>query len=96
MVYGVYPVFTLSEGEGGSVQVKVSGTIDFFGNEFSPSLFFISLRTRDLLGLDPISGLSIDKDTSALDMEDNTGEVIVPAPLFTFYYWALTQVAGGG
>ncbi|MCU0798487.1 MAG: hypothetical protein MUC62_02300 [Candidatus Thermoplasmatota archaeon] len=96
MVFGAYPVFTLSEGQGGSVQIKVSGTIAFSGNELSPDLFFISLRTREVLGLDLITGLSIDKDTSALNMEESSGEVIVPAPLFTFWYWVFSQVAGGG
>jgi len=96
MVYGIYPVFTLSECKGGSVQIKVSGTISYSGNELSPDLFFISLRTRDILGFDLISGLSIDKDTSALNMEESSGEIIVPAPLLTIWYWALAQVIGGG
>lgn len=96
MVYGIFPVFTLSECIGGSIQIKVAGTIRFNGKDLSPDLFFISLRTREVLGLDLISGLSIDKDTSALNMEESSGQVIVPAPLFTFWYWAFDQVMGGG
>ena len=96
MEFGIYPLIRLEEARGGSVQFKVSGELTIGDSKVEPELFFITLRTKDILGLSIISGVSINKDTSALDMGRSDGAFVVPAPILTVWYHTFKQLIGGG
>jgi hypothetical protein len=96
MVYGIYPQIFLEDTRGGSFQIKVSGELHLGDDSFSPDLFFITLRTSDIAGLKVPTGLFINKDTSALNMERADGAIVMPAPLITAWYMLVAPIFGGG
>lgn len=96
MIYGIYPQIFLKDTRGGSFQIKVSGEVNLGDESFSPELFFITLRTSKIAGLNIPTGLFINKDTSALSMENAEGAVVMPAPLLTGWYMLVSPIFGGG
>jgi hypothetical protein len=96
MIYGIYPQIQLMDTRGGSFQIKVSGEIVLDDERFTPDLFFITLRTSDIAGVSIPTGLFINKDTSALNMEEADGAIVMPAPLITAWYMLLEPLWGGG
>lgn len=93
MGYGTYPVIFIDDAEGKGIQIKVSGEATLSGDIYSPSIYFITLRTRDIAGIGLISGMSVNKDTIVLNIERSDGCVAIPAPLLTLWAWLL---GGGG
>jgi len=93
MGYGTYPVIFLDEAEGGGFQIKISGEASLNGETYAPHIYFITLRTRSILGLNVISGLSVNRDTVVMNLQNSDGGVTLPAPLLTLWAWVL---GGGG
>jgi hypothetical protein len=93
MGYGIYPVISIKEAEGGSFQIKVSGEANLGGRGMRPSIYFITFRTRSIIGLDLITGVSVNKDTSVVDLDRSDGGITLPAPLLTLWSYLL---GGGG
>ena len=96
MVYGIYPQIFLVDTRGGSFQFKLRGDITLGENTYSPDIFFITLRTTDVMGVGLPTGLFINKDTSAIDMGGSGGAVVMPAPVLTAWYMGAEALFGGG
>jgi len=96
MVYGIYPQIFLVDTRGGSFQFKLRGDITLGENTYSPDIFFITLRTTDVMGVGLPTGLFINKDTSAIDMGGSGGAVVMPAPVLTVWYMGAEALFGGG
>ncbi|MGA1873788.1 MAG: hypothetical protein ACMUHY_08960, partial [Thermoplasmatota archaeon] len=93
MGFGTYPVIFVSEADGGGFQIKLSGEASLNGDTYSPKIYFITFKTRNIIGLNIISGMSVNRDTVVLDLERSDGGVTLPAPMLTFWAWVL---GGGG
>ncbi|MGA1792960.1 MAG: hypothetical protein ACMUHM_03325 [Thermoplasmatota archaeon] len=93
MGYGTYPVIFLDEADGGGFQIKISGEASLNGETYSPHIYFITLRTRNILGINIISGISVNRDTVVMNLQNSDGGVTLPAPLLTLWAWVL---GGGG
>ncbi|MGA1865863.1 MAG: hypothetical protein ACMUFK_00180 [Thermoplasmatota archaeon] len=93
MGYGTYPVIFIDDAKGGGFQIKVSGEATLKEDTYTPSIYFITLRTKKIAGSNLITGLSVNKDTMVLDIERSDGCTTIPAPLLTFWAWVL---GGGG
>ena len=89
MVFGSYPVIRIKEAEGEGIQLKMSSQINLEGKTHDASIFYINLKKKSLMGLPIYYGVSVTKDTAALDMKANDGGIILPAPILSLWYWAL-------
>jgi hypothetical protein len=93
MGFGIYPVISIEDAQGGSFQIKVSGEANLDDRDLKPHIYFITFRTRDFLGMKMITGVSVNKDTSVVDLDRSSGGITVPAPLLTLWSYLL---GGGG
>ena len=93
MGFGIYPVITVDDAKGGSFQIKVSGEANVNDRNLKPHIYFITFRTRKVLGIKLITGVSVNKDTSVVDLGRSSGGITVPAPLLTLWSYLL---GGGG
>ncbi|MFO8051096.1 MAG: hypothetical protein R6V01_05285 [Thermoplasmatota archaeon] len=92
MGFGIYPVISLTEAEGGSFQIKMEAELEANDDTYTPDLFFLNFRTDNILGLDVITGVSVNKDNSAVNMDSNDGGIIMPAPVLTFWGLLIDEV----
>lgn len=95
MAYGVYPVVTIDDLKGGAIQIKLSVSLNAAGRDLEPSIFFATMRFRRPLGLPVVTGLSISRDTAAIEMSRSDGIVLVPAPVLTGWYYLIEVLLGG-
>ena len=96
MLFGLFPVIRVEETRGSGLQIRTSQEIDLGGSSHDITLFFINLERSDVLGLPVLTGISVTRDTSVVDLEKGDGNIIVPAPVLSFWYWALSPLWGGG
>ena len=89
MVFGSYPVIRIKEAVGEGIQLKMSSMVNIDGRSHEASVFYISLKKRSLFGIPLYYGVTVTKDTTALNMRTNDGGVVLPAPILSFWYWAL-------
>jgi hypothetical protein len=89
MGFGVFPVIDIDNGEGGSFQIKIKGEANLNDNTYKPDIYFITVKTTDILGLEIVSGISVTRDTMAIEMEGSNGGTILPAPILTLWAWVL-------
>lgn len=94
MVYGLYPVISLKDARGGGIQLKLTSELNLNDNHYRPNLFFITLKQKEVLGIEFYYGITVNRDSVALDMESNDGGKVMPAPILSFWYFVLT--GGGG
>jgi len=92
MGFGVFPVIDLDNGEGGSFQIKIKGEANLNDRTYKPDIYFITVRTRDILGFEIVSGVSVTRDTMAIEMERSDGGTVLPAPVLTLWAWVLGGV----
>lgn len=95
MAFGSYPVVTIEDLRGGAIQIKLSISISAMGREFEPSVFFGTVRFRRPLGLPIITGLSVSRDTAAIEMSSSEGAVLLPAPILTGWFYLFELLTGG-
>ncbi|MFW3146286.1 MAG: hypothetical protein ACMUIE_05695 [Thermoplasmatota archaeon] len=89
MGFGIYPVIRVSDADGESFQIKLTGQVTMDGRNYEPDLYFLNFRTRKVIGIPLISGISVNKDTTAVNMGSNDGGYIMPAPILTLWGWLI-------
>ncbi|MGA1822918.1 MAG: hypothetical protein ACMUIG_10375, partial [Thermoplasmatota archaeon] len=75
------------------IQLKLTSEMNVNGNVYRPNLFFITFKQKEVLGMEFYYGITVNRDSVALDMESNDGGKVMPAPLLSFWYFVFT---GGG
>ncbi len=96
MLWGVYPIFRIDETRGGGLQVRLSGDIHQGGRDISPNIFLITLKKKTILGIPVVTGVSVTRDSTVVDLSSGDGNTVLPAPMLTFWYWSLGSIFGGG
>lgn len=92
MGFGIYPIIRIDEAEGGSFQIKLDAEMEVNDRQYSPDLFFLNFRTNKILCFNVITGISVNRDNSAVNMDKSDGGIIMPAPVLTFWGWMIGEV----
>lgn len=79
-LFGVYPIFEISELEGGAIEFQIEHELDIFGSRRKASVALVDITYTDLGRVELPSETPVSRNGISFEMDASKRHVLIPAP----------------